>query len=180
MFKKESISDEQLVEKVRQEDKQMYSEVIKRYEKKLLKYANYLIFDSQKAIDVVWESFVQAFINLNSFDARKKFSSWIYRIVHNQAINMIKKTKREIPLKESLNLKSSQNIEEEYSQKETDKKVKKCLRIMATIYSEPLALFFLERKTYEEIGDILRISMGTVATRINRAKVIMKQICQKK
>ena len=50
---------------------------------------------------------------------------------------------------------------------------------MPVIYREPLSLYFLEEKPYEEISDILRIPVGTVGTRINRAKVLMKKICQK-
>jgi RNA polymerase sigma-70 factor (ECF subfamily) len=50
---------------------------------------------------------------------------------------------------------------------------------MPLIYREPLSLFFIEEKSYEEISDILRIPTGTVGTRINRAKLILKKICQK-
>ncbi len=67
-----------------------------------------------------------------------------------------------------------------YPSKEIIEKAKNCLSQMPIIYSEPLALYYLEDKSYEEISDILRIPMGTVATRINRSKVIMKNICQKK
>ena len=54
---------------------------------------------------------------------------------------------------------------------------RECLDKMDLIYREPLSLYYLEDKSYEEIGDILRLPMGTVATRINRAKVIMRKIC---
>ena len=50
---------------------------------------------------------------------------------------------------------------------------------MPLLYSEPLALFYIDEKSYEEIGNILRLPMGTVATRISRAKILMKKICQK-
>ena len=50
---------------------------------------------------------------------------------------------------------------------------------MPVIYKEPLSLFYLEEKSYEEISDILRIPMGTVGTRVNRGKILMKKLCQK-
>jgi len=174
------IPDEKLVEKICLEDKELYAQIIRRYEKKLIKYANYLLADQQKAVDIVQEAFIKAFINLNSFNTKKKFSSWIYRIVHNQAVNLIKKYRKEVPLKKDYTLKSDQDIEEEYSQKEIVEKVKNCLKQIPLIYSEPLALFFLEEKSYGEISDILKIPTGTVATRINRAKIILKKICQNK
>ena len=88
-------SDEELVEIIKSKDKEIFAEIIKRYEKKLLRYANYLLNDSDKASDVVQESFIKAYVNLNSFNNKFKFSSWIYRIVHNEAINHINKNKYE-------------------------------------------------------------------------------------
>ncbi len=176
----QSISDEMLVEKIRSKDKNLYTHIVERYEAKLMKYAFYLINDQHKAADVVQESFIKAYINLNSFNTKKKFSSWIYRIVHNESINMIKKYKKEISLSPKFDIPSNINIEDEIDAKEIIAKAQNCLSQMPIIYSEPLALYYLEEKSYEEISDILRIPMGTVATRINRAKIIMKLICQKK
>jgi len=174
------LSDEKVVEITRTKEKEAYAEIIKRYQAKLMRYAKYLINDEDKAADVVQESFIKAYINLNSFNTKLKFSSWIYRIVHNQAINLINKHKKEKPLFENIDFDSGINIEEDYSREETREMIKACLDEMPIIYKGPLSLFYLEEKSYTEISDILRIPIGTVGTRINRAKLIMKQICQKK
>lgn len=171
------ISDEQLVEMVRSQNKELYVHIIKRYQDKLLRYVMYLIKNEEKSADVVQETFIKAYINLNGFDTKKKFSSWLYRIAHNQAMNIVKKYKREVPIDYNLNSEVGSSIEEEFDKKEIVQKVNQCLSQMPPIYSEPLALFYLEEKSYEEISDILRIPIGTVATRISRAKVIMKKIC---
>lgn len=174
----EKTKDEDLVQKIQSGDKELYSVIIDRYESKLLRYARHLINDEQKAIDVVQESFIKTFVNLNSFNRSKKFSSWIYRITHNEAMNMIKKHKKEIPLSDEFDFGSEENIEKDFEDKETTEMIQKCLKSIPLIYSEPLNLFFIEEKSYEEISDILKIPMGTVATRISRAKIIMKKICQ--
>lgn len=178
MQKDQTISDEELVTKVRTRDKERYAEIVKRYQDKLLRYARYLLNDEQKALDIVQESFIKAYINLNGFNTKKKFSSWIYRIVHNEAMNEVKKHKREMPILDNLDYQSTQDIEKSYSKQEVVKEAKLCLKNMPVIYSEPLALYYLDDKSYDEISDILHIPMGTVATRIKRAKVIMKKICQ--
>ncbi|MEI8175198.1 MAG: RNA polymerase sigma factor, partial [bacterium] len=157
----------------------LYSVIIDRYQKKLVRYVNNLIKNEDKAIDIVQESFIKAFINLNSFNIEKKFSSWIYRIAHNQAINLAKKYQKETPLLEDWDFKSDDDIEKDFEEKETTEKVERCLKNIPLLYSEPLSLYYIDEKSYEEISDILRIPMGTVATRINRAKKIMKNICQK-
>lgn len=173
------LSDEEIVEKIRTIDKNLFAVIIERYQKKLLHYAHSLIRDEDKAVDIVQTSFIKAFINLNSFNIENKFSSWIYRIVHNEAINLLKKYPGETPLLDDIAFKSDENIEENFIRTEIKTEITRCLKKIPIIYSEPLILYYLEDKSYEEISDILRIPMGTVAVRINRGKKIMKNICQK-
>jgi RNA polymerase sigma-70 factor, ECF subfamily len=180
MLTNPELTDEEIVEKVRKSDKDFYALIIERYQKKLLHYANNLIKDEDKSVDIVQISFTKAFINLNSFNIKNKFGSWIYRIVHNEALNLLKKYPSETPLLDDVDFKSDENIEENFIKNENKAKVEKCLREIPLLYSEPLSLYYIEDKSYEEISDILRIPMGTVAIRISRAKKLMKNICQKK
>jgi len=173
------LSDEALVVLVRTKEKERFTEIVERYQDKLLRYAAHLVHGEQKAADVVQDAFIKAYINLYGFDIKKKFSSWIYRIVHNEAMNSIKKYHKEVPLLQDMDFRSEENIEHEYSKKEIIEHAQFCLDAMPVLYSEPLALYYLDEKSYEEVSDILRIPMGTVATRINRAKTLMKKICQK-
>jgi len=179
MTEKIKLSDEEIVDQVRTTDKNLFAVIIERYQKKLLHYANSLIKDEDKAVDIVQASFIKAFVNINSFNIENKFSSWIYRIVHNEALNLIKKYPGETPLLDDLDFKSDENVEEDFIQKETKAQVEKCLKEIPILYSEPLSLYYIDNKSYEEISDILRIPMGTVAIRISRAKKLMKNICQK-
>ncbi|MFA5135825.1 MAG: sigma-70 family RNA polymerase sigma factor [Patescibacteria group bacterium] len=171
-------TDEKLVEHIRKNNKELFREIMRRYEDKLMRYATYLLRDYHMSKDTVQESFIKAYMNLFGFDISKKFSSWIYRIVHNEAMNVLQKNKNEIPLPDH-DFKDDTDIEMEIEQKEMKQKITHCLEKLPVIYSEPLALYFLEEKSYEEIGDILRLPQGTVATRINRAKSYMKHLCQK-
>lgn len=180
MLNLSKITDEKVVHFIITKDKEAYKEIINRYQDKLLRYANYIINDDEKAADVVQESFIKAYINLNSFNKNMKFSSWIYRIVHNQAINLTKKHKKEVSIFENFDYESDTNIENEYEKNELTKMIKKCLNEIPVLYKEAISLFFLEDKSYNEISDILRIPVGTVGTRINRAKIIMKKICLKR
>lgn len=68
-----NLSDEELVDYVRKKDKESYAEVIRRYKDKLLRYALYLTEDEDKAEDVVQESFIKAYVNLNGFDTKRNF-----------------------------------------------------------------------------------------------------------
>lgn len=173
------ISDEQVVEKVRKENKELYVEIVNRYEEKLMRYATYLISNNDKASDIVQETFIKAYVNLNGFNTKKKFSGWIYRIAHNEAINAVKKYHKESPIDQDMDFSSDINLEDDLSRKQIQEMAHKCLNAMNIKYSEPLMLHFIEGYSYEDISDILRLPMGTVATRIIRAKALMRRICQK-
>ena len=174
------LTDEELVEEVRSADQELYRYVVARYQEKLLRYATYLTGDSDSAKDAVQTAFIKAFQNLRSFDIKKKFSSWLYRIVHNEAMNAIKKHHQAIGLDTDQwhLLPSHHDIEAEYSRKELQTYIRKTLNKLPVEYKAPITLFFLENRSYEEISDILRLPVGTVGTRINRGKARIKQLME--
>lgn len=176
----EEKTDEELVEIIRSADRELFSVIIDRYEKKLFRYAFNLIKNELKASDIVQEAFIKSFINLKGFDTKKKFSSWIYRIVHNEAMSSVKKYRKEVPILDDMDFQSNENIEKDFEKKEISEEVTQCMDQLSLMYAEPLALYYFEDKTYDEISDILHIPPGTVAIRIKRSKIIMKKICQTK
>ena len=142
-------TDEEIVEIVRNDNKELYAQIIERYQDKLLRYAEYLIGDHDKASDAVQESFIKAYINLNGFDVKKKFSNWIYRIVHNEVINLIDKNKRTVKLDPDIDFDSGLNIEDAYIKEELVSHAHACLEEMNINFREPLSLYYIENKSYE-------------------------------
>lgn len=170
------LSDEKVVEIVIKKDKQAYEELVGRYEKKLLRYAKRLIGNEHDADDIVQDSFIKAYVNLKGFDTKRRFSSWIYRIVHNEAINKIKSKKRFLSLEFpsfSKKLSYTEDHIEKMNKKSIKKLINKSLSKLDIKYKDPLVLYFLEEKSYEEISDILRIPLNTVGTRISRGKKML-------
>lgn len=171
-------SDEQLVKKVREGSQDMYSEVIKRYEAKLWHYLRKFIANPDELEDVLQVVFIKVYKNLYAFNTNKKFSSWIYRITHNEAINQIKKYKnRKIPLNEVEYkiIDEKIDIETTANNKLLKQKLETELFKLKLKYREPLILFFLEEKTYQEISEILKIPKNTVGTLILKGKKSLKQ-----
>jgi len=176
------LTDEQIVQLVKTEDKELYTELVKRYEKKLERYISYLATNTEWVNDILQDTFIKAYENLNGFDETKKFSSWIYRIAHNEAINRLHKEKRII---NGIDFSIFEEIfhtqpEIEYEKEITKIEVHKGLNKLPLKYKEVMSLFFLEDKKYEEISDILRMSIGTVGTRINRGKKLLVKLLKEK
>ncbi|MDD5032262.1 MAG: RNA polymerase sigma factor [Patescibacteria group bacterium] len=152
--------------------------LMRRYEAKLLAYILRISsFSHDEAEDVLQEVFIKIYKNLNDFDKNLKFSSWAYRITHNQVISHYRKAKarpQSLPLdindKILANLSSDLDIEKEIEAGYFKKAIKKVLANLDIKYREVLVLKFLEERSYKEISDILKKPMGTIATLINRAK----------
>jgi len=176
----ETVTDENLVKNIQKGEKSLYSELIVRYQDKLLRYVRYLTNSSEYSDDIVQESFIKVYKNINSFKTEMKFSSWIYRIAHNETINRVKKINFGFlsfgdDLSEDL-FPDSSNIEADYEKEETVKKIDFTLDKLPLKYRDALTLYYIEDKSYEEISDILRISVGTVGTLIRRGKKKMKDL----
>ncbi len=172
------LSDEQLVEIIRENDQELYSEIIKRYNQKLSHYLRKFIYDQDELEDVLQVVFIKVYKNLYGFNINKKFSSWIYRIAHNEAVNHLKKYSKERISLDEIEYKiidEKIDISGQIDKKLLKESVEKLLKNIKTKYREPLILFYFEQKSYEEISDILRIPTSTVGTLISRGKKMIKQ-----
>jgi RNA polymerase sigma-70 factor (ECF subfamily) len=166
------------------ENPDVFLELMRRYEQPLLRYIQRIINVSvADAEDILQDVFIKSYENLNAFNIKLKFSSWMYRIAHNQSISYYRKNKRKIEQTHPadadellITIASDLDIHREITQKEHDATIHRQIKKLPKKYKEVLILKYLEEKDYKEISDILHIPMGTVATLINRAKKQLKTI----
>lgn len=173
-----NFTDEQLVVEIRENDKELYSEIIRRYQTKLSHYLRKFFRNQDELEDVLQEVFIKVYRNLYGFDIEKKFSSWIYRITHNEAINHLKKnSNKNISLDEQEweIVDNKFNLNDHIDKKQLREKITKGLFELKEKYREPLILYYFEQKSYEEISDILRLPRNTVGVLIMRGKEKLKE-----
>jgi RNA polymerase sigma-70 factor (ECF subfamily) len=180
----DNLNDEDLIVFVREKDKQAYSLIMDRYGIKIGRYINRLINNDADAQDLVQQVFINVYTDIFSFDEKRKFSSWIYRVAHNVAVNYFRKKKIKISLESNPavanKLFSKDDVFEEVTREEAKDKMVSLLDELPEKFKTPLILRFQEDKTYEEISDILRIPKNTVGTLISRAKKSLKKEIEKK
>ena len=130
--------------------------------------------------------FHQTYLHLNDYDHSFPFSSWIYRISHNEIISFFRKEKvrpsvldREADLFLMENLVSDLAEDDPGHHKHNPREIQAVVDALEPKYRDVIVLKFFEEKSYEEISDILQMPEGTVATLINRAKKKMKSILDK-
>ena len=183
----EGKTDEELVA-LTLKDQNFFACLVERYEPKLMRYIRRISAATQEdAEDLLQDVFLKVYRNLNDFDPSLKFSSWIYRIAHNQVISSWRKSKtRPQVLKFEADedflkfIASDVDLAGDTERKFSGEEVREFLKRLDEKYREVLVLKFLEEKDYQEISDILEKPLGTVATLINRAKKQFKKIAEEK
>jgi len=175
-------TDTDLIAKVLAGDVEAYGEILARYEPLLLRYVTYRLGDPSLARDVVQDTFIKAYQNLHSFRTGSPFSSWIYRIAHNEAINTIKKETRHrrTDIDSLPDLGYEPRLDELVDTTITNAQMHNCLRELDSRYQEVIQLAYLEHMSYENVSDILHVPVSTVGVWLLRAKAKLRTICQKR
>jgi len=184
----EKKSDKQLV-KLALKNTDYYECIISRYEAKLMHYIRRITnVDKETAEDILQEVFLKIYKNLREYDEMFKFSSWVYRITHNEAISFFRKQKARPELVDNeisddmdilSTIPADINLRDDYVKKELAHKVREVITVLPEKYRNALILRYMEDKSYEEIADIMQKPAGTVATLINRAKFEFKKLAVK-
>jgi len=175
MKKFDQFSDNELVT-MSLEDREVFSEIIERYQNKIYRYIKRISsFSDDYVTDILQEVFIKTYINLNNFDTSLKFSSWLYRIAHNETISYVRKNKKHIestlfPDDSIDEFAADIHIEKQHITKEHSKIVGQAIKSLSQKYQDVIMLKYFEYKSYDEISDIIQKPPGTVATWINRGK----------
>ncbi len=177
----ENLSDKELVAVVLS-NKEAFSAIIVRYEAPLRRYISRLgVRDTHDIEDILQNSFVKVYRYLRSFNDSFAFSSWIYRIVHNETYDFFRAKKRrpEVTLDEDssqqfLNIESETDQEQIFDKQIDAKVLNEAMKRLDKKYQDVLLLRYVEDKDYAQISDILQIPQGSVATLIHRGKKALK------
>lgn len=176
-----AMTDEALALQVQHGDRSAFGLLMERYEAKLQRYVRKFLFGYDEADDLVQETFIKAYVNIQGFDTERRFSPWIYRIAHNLCINAIKKKGKEsLPFFDPDTLfphpVEPRTTDQDLKEKELRLMLEQCLKQLKPTYREILILYYYEDSSYQVISDILKIPISTVGVRLRRARLALQQI----
>ena len=177
----DQLSDEEMVSRALG-DMDYFNCIVLRYGDRLARYIKRISgADEQEVEDVLQDSFIKVWKNLNEYRVELKLSSWLYRIVHNVTVSKWrkKKTMRHV-LTENVEDITKVIYEDSSSIEESEINIIQSLYQLKPRYKDVLVLKYFEGMNYEEISDVLKIPEGTVAVRLNRARKQMKELLNNK
>jgi len=178
-----SMTDGELVARTLRE-RNAFGYLVERYEDKLGRYVRRLGIKSSEDIeDILQEIFIKVYKNLNAFDTSLTFSSWIYRIAHNEAISFYRKQRvrpeghlvaegDDVLLWQPAT--DSTAADKLFDQAVDAQVIHQALATLPPKYHDPIILRYFEYKEYDEISDILKIPIGSVGTLIHRGKKLLE------
>lgn len=168
MTKKDAIFDELLVLKVQDGDSKAFGLLVNRWNKRLISFANKIVHDVDIAKDVVQDTWVAAYKNMNRLNDARKFSSWIFRLTHNKAIDTIREQKLKTTTFEA-------DIIEEKIEDDPWMPIERQLKRLPADQKIILTLFYLEQQSLKQIAEILKLPAGTVKSRLFYARENLKK-----
>jgi RNA polymerase sigma-70 factor (ECF subfamily) len=160
-------------------DANEFAVLIERYEARLARYILRLgISRAEDREDILQNTFIKTYMNLNSFDPALAFSSWIYRIAHNETMSFFRRSKArpQVELGEEGAALFAEVADESSDTAALAERrlaageLSWALATLAPRERDVLMLRYFEERSYSEIADILELPLGTVSTLIHRAK----------
>ena len=177
-------TDEDLIERFQKGDEQAYIELVNRYRDRLMNFVYRFVNDYEQSEDIAQETLIKLYTHKHYYKKIAKFSTWIYTIAANLAKSELRKKKT----RKVTNLSQMSTQEKEYElpadQPDTDQAIESEFiekRIQAAIQKLPLhfktvtILRDIQGLSYEEISKIVDVPLGTVKSRINRARLQLQK-----
>jgi RNA polymerase sigma-70 factor (ECF subfamily) len=183
-----SVSDHQLIERVRSGDEAAFGEIMSRYKNPITNFLYRFLNDYEEAVDLAQETFVRVYFAIDRYHTNYAFSTYIYRIASNLAITELRKRKRRSVLSltglfqsddaetvefqppDSRPLADSDLVEDERS-----RVIAKAIATLPPKYRIPIILRDVEGRSYEDVAELMQLGLGTTKSRISRGRGLLRE-----
>lgn len=172
------VDDKELVRRIRGDDAEALRLLVERYQERIFALIHGIVRDAHEVEDVAQEVFLKVYTRIEAFDERSQFYTWLYRVAVNAAKDHVKKRVRRpaVPLEEADALPGAgAGPDADAARSETRRLVREAIDALPLRYREVLALREIEGLSYVEVATVLGISIGTVESRLHRARARLKR-----
>lgn len=178
MGRQTRLDDRELVQRIREGDGEALRVIVERYQDRIFALIYGIVRDRHEVEDVAQEVFWKVFTRIRSFDERSKFYTWLYRVAANAAKDHVKMRSRRpaVPLEEDAGVVAPLDSPWEHvSAAETRQMVQDAIKELPPRYREVLTLRELQGMSYRELAQVLKLSIGTVESRLHRARAKLER-----
>jgi RNA polymerase sigma-70 factor (ECF subfamily) len=152
--------------------------LVRKYRERILHHALYVLKDYHEAFDVCQEVFIKAMREPRLFDAEFKMKAWLFRVASNLCFNIVRDRRRRSTILETVP-QVTEELADPFEQLFTDQRQKRILDAMDRVsleHRDILMLRYYSDLSYTEIADVLGVKLGTVMSRLSRAKTRLMEV----
>ncbi len=180
-----AITDTVLIELILKGREDGFEELVKRYQRPVTGYVFRILGDYDSALDVTQEVFIKVYNSLQRYRSEYKFSTWLYRIAHNAAIDHIRKNSAPTQSIETENEEGSYQLqlesplptpEQDRERSEWRTEIDTVVKCLPQGYRELIVLRHSGDLSYDEIAEVTGLPLGTVKNRLFRARELMRNM----
>lgn len=183
------MTEQELVRRAQDGDQAAFEQLVRDNEKRIYNLALRMVGDPEDALDLSQEAFLNAWKGLAAFKGDSSFSTWIYRLTSNACLDFLRsKKRRQSTVGSALSLDdedappppadSRQHPHEQLERKERTQALHRAMQALPDHHRQVLVMRELSGLSYQEISDVLSLDMGTVKSRLTRARVALKKLLQ--
>ncbi len=178
------LTDEELIRRFQAGDEEAFEEIVYRYSDRLMNFAYRFVLDKEESEDIVQDTFLKVYQNRHAYREIAKFSTWIYTITGNLAKTVLRKRRnRKMFFFSSMGLekkdmdfpskdrKPENNVERQFDERIIQRAIQK----LPEHFRTAIILRDIQELSYEEISNIINAPLGTVKSRINRARLRLQE-----
>ena len=166
-------TDQEIIELVKKGEVDEYAHLVDKYYPGLLRYLCTMMNDVDAAEDICQEAFIKAYEKLSKYNSDYKFSTWLYKIGHNTALNALKR-KPSLPLLEDPVSDHEETLADKLDKQQQIKLIRKEVGMLPDRYRSVISLHYWQHLTYEQISQIHEVPTNTIKTWLRRAKQELK------
>lgn len=174
-------NDAQLIDATLEGQSAAFGQLVTKYQDRLYHMLTHLLGSPEDAQDVAQDAFVQAFVKLDSFRGKSAFYTWLYRIAFNTAMSRRRREKPTTSVEEAKEMAGVEPIdtdsapEKQMIETERSSQVHAALQQLSDEHRAVLVLREMDGQAYETIAEILDLPVGTVRSRLHRARLQMRE-----
>lgn len=181
------LTEKELIAKCKKHDRDAFNILVQSYQSKIINLAYGMLSNQEDAYDAAQEVFIKVYRGMENFEQKSSFSTWIYRITVNVCNDILRKRTRTAPTvsiyqnsededDRPIEIKDSAPTPQEHIEMtETQQLVRDALDELSEEYKAVITLYDLEGLSYDEISAVLKCPVGTIKSRLNRARKILKK-----
>jgi RNA polymerase sigma-70 factor (ECF subfamily) len=168
------MDEEQVIKSVQHGNADSYADLVERYWVGLVIYCERLAGDRMEAEDIAQKSFIKAYEKLHTFDSEKgRFSTWLYKIAANEAIDFLRKSKKVLPNED---VEDIEPVTPDFLSEVLLQEVRKAvLDLVPPEHRHAIEAYYWEGKSCQTIADEMRVPLNTVKSWLRRAKIQLRK-----